>query len=119
MNNNTRFARAGYTQTFRLGLPNSSSFQHVYFSAGIGRTRTYIALDILTLDTGRIDVPGCVLNMRQNRPNMIQTQVSHTLSLNVLLDINATVECYLNSFSRTLKPILIIVYELETPTGKL
>ena len=70
-------------------------------SAGIGRTGTYIALDILTkegLDTGRIDVPGCVLNMRQNRPNMIQTLVSHTIPLNVLLDIYATVEFNLNYF---------------------
>jgi len=47
-------------------------------SAGIGRTGTYIALDILSKegrDSGRIDVPGCVLNMRQNRPNIIQTLV--------------------------------------------
>ncbi|XP_052763960.1 receptor-type tyrosine-protein phosphatase kappa-like [Mya arenaria] len=48
----------------------------VHCSAGVGRTGIYIALDILTNEgeaEGAIDIPGCVFNMRQNRPNMIQT----------------------------------------------
>ncbi|XP_052221304.1 receptor-type tyrosine-protein phosphatase T-like [Dreissena polymorpha] len=48
----------------------------VHCSAGIGRTGTYIALDILIREgeaENMVDIPGCVVTMRQNRPNMVQT----------------------------------------------
>jgi len=48
------------------------------FSAGIGRTGTYIALDTLTMEgeaEGAVEIPGCIINMRQNRINMVQTAV--------------------------------------------
>jgi protein tyrosine phosphatase len=59
-------------------------------SAGVGRTGTYIAIDILTKEgeaEGAIDIPGCVLNMRQNRPNMVQTEVCNKHALKVCIDV--------------------------------
>ncbi|XP_053400708.1 receptor-type tyrosine-protein phosphatase mu-like [Mercenaria mercenaria] len=47
------------------------------FSAGVGRTGTFIALDILYdqgTDKGSIDVFKCVDELRQRRVNMVQTK---------------------------------------------
>ncbi|XP_052761525.1 receptor-type tyrosine-protein phosphatase alpha-like isoform X2 [Mya arenaria] len=67
----------------------------VHCSAGVGRTGTYIALDILTKEgetEGAIDIPGCVLNMRQNRPSMIQT-LSQYKFLHQALVHSLTLDC--------------------------
>jgi protein tyrosine phosphatase len=49
------------------------------FSAGIGRTGTYLALDILLERAEKeavLDVFTCVWKLRQQRINMVQTLVS-------------------------------------------
>ncbi|XP_052765389.1 receptor-type tyrosine-protein phosphatase epsilon-like isoform X2 [Mya arenaria] len=69
----------------------------VHCSAGVGRTGTYIALDILTKEgeaEGAIDIPGCVLNMRQSRPSMIQT-LSQYKYLHQALVQSLTLNCSL------------------------
>jgi protein tyrosine phosphatase len=49
------------------------------YSAGVGRTGTFIALDALYehgLETGYVDIMEYVLMMRKDRMNMIHTKVS-------------------------------------------
>ena len=60
---------------------NKINCKYIYvpeFSAGIGRTGTYIALDIL-LDqmdtTGRVDVMKAMKQMRDQRKGAVQTKV--------------------------------------------
>ena len=49
------------------------------FSAGVGRTGTFIALDILT-EQGQtldyVDPFGCVTTLRNQRVSMVQTKAS-------------------------------------------
>lgn len=50
----------------------------LYFSAGVGRSGTFIALDSLIQQAeseGKVDVYGYVSQMRKQRCNMIQTLV--------------------------------------------
>ena len=52
------------------------------YSAGVGRTGTFIALDALYehgLETGYIDIMEYVQMMRKDRMNMIQTKVSFVI----------------------------------------
>lgn len=66
------------------------------FSAGIGRTGTYIAIDVLS-ETGKIhnkiNIAEYVKKMRRNRMNMVQTYV--------IIDNNP------NKFSTTINKIII------------
>ena len=48
------------------------------FSAGVGRTGTYLAVEHLLQQAAaedRVDVVGCIDNMRQQRVNMVQSLV--------------------------------------------
>ena len=57
----------------------NTQYFYLFFSAGVGRTGTYIALDALYREgqnTGKINVPLYVKTMRKDRMNMIQGEVS-------------------------------------------
>ncbi|XP_052763376.1 uncharacterized protein LOC128205628 isoform X3 [Mya arenaria] len=48
----------------------------VHCSAGVGRTGTYIAMDLLTREgeaEGSVNIHGCVTNLRHRRTRMVQT----------------------------------------------
>jgi protein tyrosine phosphatase len=50
----------------------------LYNSAGVGRTGTFIALDILLQQMAHekvVDIYGCVQKLRQQRMLMVQTKV--------------------------------------------
>ena len=54
------------------------------YSAGIGRTGTFIALDALCengQETGYVDIMEYVQRMRKDRMNMIQTKVSFIIKM--------------------------------------
>ena len=64
------------SEVFKTTNSGSPSLNH--FSAGVGRTGTYIALDALYREgqnTGKINVPMYVNTMRKDRMNMIQGEV--------------------------------------------
>ena len=60
------------------------------FSAGVGRTGTFITIDAM-LDQakaeGQVDVLKFVGKMRENRVRMVQTQASETRSIQLTLTI--------------------------------
>ncbi|NWY06304.1 PTPRK phosphatase, partial [Nothoprocta ornata] len=59
------------------------------FSAGIGRTGTFIALDFLLKmgkAEGKVDVFQCVQKLREQRVSMVQTKEQYTFLYEVLLE---------------------------------
>lgn len=56
------------------------------FSAGVGRTGTFIVMDILMQEIRskctHVDIFGTILNMRNYRLNMVQTEVNLLIFLN-------------------------------------
>jgi protein tyrosine phosphatase len=56
----------------------------LYFSAGVGRTGTFIALDILqqmAIKQKSVDIFNCVQRLRNERMLMVQTLVKMTYIL--------------------------------------
>ena len=55
-------------------------------SAGVGRTGTYIAIDILTQMADKekaVDIYHCVKTLRDHRMNMVQTLVSKPFDIHI------------------------------------
>ena len=67
-----------HVYTYEEPIPNQIYMLCFNFSAGIGRTGTFIGLDYLVeeaIATNKVDVFQCVRKMRDNRINMVQTPV--------------------------------------------
>ncbi|KAH3865000.1 hypothetical protein DPMN_028034 [Dreissena polymorpha] len=59
-------------------------------SAGVGRTGTFIAMDYLYdqgKETGNIDIPQCVTNLRAHRVNMVQTVSQYRYLYKLILEM--------------------------------
>lgn len=59
-------------------IKNKSLSFYWQYSAGVGRTGTLIAVDILMQtirDKRKVDIFGTVLNLRKQRMNMVQSEV--------------------------------------------
>ncbi|XP_066458343.1 receptor-type tyrosine-protein phosphatase T-like [Eleutherodactylus coqui] len=62
----------------------------VHCSAGIGRTGTFVALDILlkmAKTVKKVNVFGCVHQLRKNRVNMVQNKEQYAFLYDVLLEM--------------------------------
>ena len=69
------------------------------YSAGIGRTGTFIGLDYLVEEaraTKTVDVFQCVRKMRDNRINMVQTPVSFDSLTNASKIASTQKRCVVN-----------------------
>ncbi|CAC5418941.1 PTPRB [Mytilus coruscus] len=72
--------------------PSTKGPMLVHCSAGVGRTGTFIIMDVLLqeLRSGRkeVDIFGKILNMRNNRVNMVQTEDQYTFIFKCIKDFN-------------------------------
>ncbi|KAL4229961.1 hypothetical protein ACF0H5_010352 [Mactra antiquata] len=79
---NEAFGLVQFLHTVREIDPNKAHAWLVHCSAGVGRTGTFIAMDILYdegNDLGSIDIYSCVQKLRDQRVNMVQTKEQYIL----------------------------------------
>ncbi|XP_053387134.1 receptor-type tyrosine-protein phosphatase alpha-like, partial [Mercenaria mercenaria] len=84
-----------FRQRVKMTPRNTEGSIIVHCSAGVGRTGTYIALDRLVKEgesTGSVDVFGCVMSMREQRVNMVQT-LEQYVYLHKVLAHTLTFDC--------------------------
>ncbi|XP_070536650.1 receptor-type tyrosine-protein phosphatase O-like [Ptychodera flava] len=81
-----------FVRTVRGQLPKKSGPIVVHCSAGVGRSGTFITLDVLLQqlamkEDDSIDIFGIVANLRQNRCYMVQTDTQYVFIHRAILDI--------------------------------
>ncbi|KAI4481601.1 hypothetical protein M0802_013899 [Mischocyttarus mexicanus] len=79
-----------FCQILRRNIGTNKGFVVVHCSAGIGRTGTLIAIDILLQylrDNRKLDVFGTVYRLRHNRINMVQRESQYTYIYNCLMQV--------------------------------
>lgn len=79
-----RYEQSKYNFIFIRKIINIYNEIPLFCSAGIGRTGTLIAIDILLQhlrDDRKLDVFGTVYRLRHNRINMVQREVSNPLQI--------------------------------------
>ena len=63
----------------------------MHCSAGVGRTGTFIAVDMALEQAereGMVDIAGIVNRLREQRMKMVQTEVCSVIHYNITLSIN-------------------------------
>ncbi|XP_043503458.1 tyrosine-protein phosphatase 10D-like [Polistes fuscatus] len=79
-----------FCQILRRNIGTNKGFVVVHCSAGIGRTGTLIAIDILLQylrDNRKLDVFGTVYRLRHHRINMVQRESQYTYIYNCLMQV--------------------------------
>lgn len=111
------FLSQQFIRLFKSKLPNERyNIWILFWSAGVGRTGTFIAIDKLydqALDQGFIDIFQCVKDLREQRVNMVQTKVIYDNLNYFLFPIPFTLNCmqpifkYLNAHWVSIKLYIV------------
>ncbi|KAL2716531.1 tyrosine-protein phosphatase 10D isoform X1 [Vespula squamosa] len=79
-----------FCQIMRRNIGTNKGFVVIHCSAGIGRTGTLIAIDILLQylrDNRKLDVFGTVYRLRHHRINMVQRESQYTYIYNCIMQV--------------------------------